>query len=147
MALKRGRDEKDFIKDIHDRARNIVAQGKEVPRIRSYNLVSGTIGFTGDRFGEKGGHPAFEGLEYPHTPSGKLTDSSIPVQYPSARHMGMNQNDLVLHSRNQSRRIADSSPFYKEEVPFNSRDNNTYGSSLFFNDKMMFNNRLFAPTL
>ena len=114
MALKRGRDEKDFIKDIHDRARNIIAQGKEVPIIRSFN---------------------------------KLTDSSIPVEYPSARHMGMNPNDLVLHSRNQAQRIKDSLPFYKEEVPFNSRDNNTYGSSLFFNDKMMFNNRLFAPTL
>tara|TARA_R100000734_G_C3309926_1_gene100665 strand:+ start:1320 stop:1637 length:318 start_codon:yes stop_codon:yes gene_type:complete len=40
MALRRGRDEKDFVKDLHDRARNIVAQSKDTPRI--YNSQSQT---------------------------------------------------------------------------------------------------------
>ena len=52
MALKRGRDEKDLVKDLHDRARNIVAQGKEVPRL--YNSQSQT----------------------------QLTDPFVPFQYP-----------------------------------------------------------------
>ena len=38
MALARGRDEKDFVKDIHDRARNIIAQAKDTPRL--YNSQS-----------------------------------------------------------------------------------------------------------
>lgn len=52
MALKRGRDEKDLVKDLHDRARNIVAQGKEVPRL--YNSQSQM----------------------------RLSDSSVPFQFP-----------------------------------------------------------------
>jgi hypothetical protein len=55
MALKRGRDEKDFVKDLHDRARNIVAQSKETPRI--YNSQAQT----------------------------QLTDSSMPFQFPLSK--------------------------------------------------------------
>jgi len=55
MALRRGRDEKDLVKDLHDRARNIVAQGKETPRL--YNTQAQT----------------------------QLTDSSMPFQFPLSK--------------------------------------------------------------
>lgn len=52
MALKRGRDEKDLVKDLHERARNIIAQAKDTPRL--YNSQSQM----------------------------RLEDSSVPFQFP-----------------------------------------------------------------
>tara|TARA_R100001015_G_C4635316_1_gene204649 strand:+ start:11449 stop:11754 length:306 start_codon:yes stop_codon:yes gene_type:complete len=37
MAYVRGHDDRDSVKDFHDKARRIIADGKEVPRLRQYN--------------------------------------------------------------------------------------------------------------
>ena len=40
MVYVRGRDERDAVKDFHDKARRIIADGKEVGRVRSFQKRS-----------------------------------------------------------------------------------------------------------
>jgi len=108
MALRRGRDEKDFVKDLHDRARNIVAQSKETPRL--YNSQTQT----------------------------QLTDSSVPFQYPLEKTGLNEKDYPVLARRQAQRVRNLSSfydvPF---GVPTDDGPTYAKGN-IFFNNKLLF---------
>ena len=84
MALVRGRDEKDFVKDIHDRARNIIAQAKDIPRLSNTIVVNSSLG-----------------------------DPFIPFQYPLEK-TGLNERDFQLLARRQQQRIRNQSRFFDD---------------------------------
>lgn len=108
MALKRGRDEKDLVKDLHDRARNIVAQGKEVPRL--YNSQSQM----------------------------SLSDSSVPFQFPLSKTGLSEKDYAPLARRQAQRNKNLSSfydnPFV---VPTDDGATPAQGH-IFFNKKLLF---------
>jgi len=102
----RGRDEKDFVKDLHDRARFIVDKAKDTPRI--YNSQAQT----------------------------QLSDSSVPFQFPLQKTGLNEKDLAYYSRRQQQRISNLSSFYdtpFSEKVNDNQTNSNIYfNNKLFF---------------
>jgi hypothetical protein len=87
MTTRRGRDEKDLVKDLHDRARFIVDSARETPRL--YNSQAQT----------------------------QLTDSFVPFQFPLSKTGLNEKDLPLLARRQAQRMLNLSSFYNTPVVP------------------------------